>query len=365
MYTRKFGVGMAALVGVLLMATATTARAQPNAGAGAPPVEPTSAIVRRPLQLPEGGPIWGGLGVCYGAFRDGQRPYGEEPTIDQVREDLHILARHWRIARMYGSLGAAELACRVIREDKLPLKLMVGAWIDPEFKFGEDEARTANEHNLKKNRAEVGKAIELANAYPEVVFALNIGNEALVNWSPHRVPTKVIIKYLREARQATKVPVTTCDTELFWRTPESVEVARECDFLGFHAYAMWNKQSLSQAMTWTRAHLAEVRAKHPDLPIVLCETGWATQKGSQGYQAEGITAKPSEEDQELFFRALRDWAIEAKQPYFYFSAFDENWKGGPEPTEVEKHWGVYQADRSPKLVFRGFQSAAPARPVGK
>lgn len=356
---RNLAFGAAAIAAVVIGRWTVSAVAQPGERADGKTPEAARAVTRRPLGLPEGGAIWGGLGVCYGAFRDGQRPYGEEPTIEQVREDLHIIARHWSIVRMYGSLGAAEHACKVIREDKLPLRMMLGAWIDPEFKFGEDEARTANEHNLKKNKAEVGKAIELANAYPDVIFAMNIGNEALVHWSDHRVPTKVIIKYLREARGATKVPVTTCDTELFWNTPESHELARECDFLGFHAYAMWNKQSLSQAMGWTRDRLREVRAMHADLPIVLCETGWATRKGTAGYQAEGITAVPSEEDQELFFRTLRDWAMEAKQPYFYFSAFDENWKGSADPSEVEKHWGVYKADRTPKRVFEGSPTVQP------
>ena len=33
---------------------------------------------------------------------------------------------------------------------------------------------------------------------------------------------------------------------------------------------------------------------------------------------------------------------------FYFEAFDEKWKGGQHPAEVEKHWGVYRSDRTPK-----------------
>ena len=35
---------------------------------------------------------------------------------------------------------------------------------------------------------------------------------------------------------------------------------------------------------------------------------------------------------------------------FYFEAFDENWKGSPEPWEPEKHWGIYRSDRTPKLA---------------
>ncbi len=37
---------------------------------------------------------------------------------------------------------------------------------------------------------------------------------------------------------------------------------------------------------------------------------------------------------------------------FYFEAFDENWKGGDHPDEVEKHWGLFRADRTPKAVLQ-------------
>lgn len=338
---------------LLLLVLSILALAAPRLAAADPESLPVrDDLARRPVTLPDGGAIWGGVGVCYGPFRDGQSPDGAAPTPEQVREDLHILARHFRIVRMYGSRGVTRDACRIIREDKLPLKMMVGAWIGQEVKPDAPADAAPDARVQGENRAEVASAIALSNDYPDVVFALNMANEALVEWSDHRVPPRVIIAYLRQARAAVKVPVTTCDTELFWSKPESREVARECDFLGLHAYAMWNKQTLASSMTWTRERLAEVRALHPDLPILLCETGWATQKGTNGYQAVGIVAKPSEEDQELFFRALRDWATEQKQAYFYFCAFDENWKGGSEPSEVEKHWGVYKADRTPKLLFQ-------------
>lgn len=349
----------AIFVALFVLSTARTlvpAQSAPNS-----PASTTTDFVRRPLVLPTSDEIWGGLGVCYGPFRDGQSPNGKLPSADQIREDLHILARHWRLARLYGSLGVAETACKIIREDKLPLKVMVGAWIAQEKKPDAPEDAAPDAAIANENRAEVEMAVKLANTYPDVVLALNIGNEAMVEWSDHRVRPSVVIHYLRLARGQVKVPVTTCDTELFWNKKESIDVARECDFLGFHAYAMWNKQSLSDAMTWTRDRLSEVRAMHPGIPIVLCETGWATQKGTSGYQAVGIVATPSERDQELFFRTLRDWAIENKQPYFFFSAFDENWKGSSEPTEVEKHWGVYKADRTPKLVFSAAKDA-PASP---
>ena len=36
-----------------------------------------------------------------------------------------------------------------------------------------------------------------------------------------------------------------------------------------------------------------------------------------------------------------------------FEAFDEIWKGSPDPLEPEKHWGLYTVDLQPKQVVRG------------
>jgi exo-beta-1,3-glucanase (GH17 family) len=42
-----------------------------------------------------------------------------------------------------------------------------------------------------------------------------------------------------------------------------------------------------------------------------------------------------------------------KTTVFFFEAFDEPWKGDPNnPMGAEKHWGVFNVDRTPKEVVR-------------
>jgi exo-beta-1,3-glucanase (GH17 family) len=326
-----------------------------------------SAFVVRPLVIPDPAPGQG-WGVCYGPFRDGQHPNtGPHPTREQIREDLHIMAKHWRMIRMYGVGDAARWTAEIIREDKLPVKLLAGVWIASEVRINDrNEVVERDEALAKLNREQVAEAIKLANEYPDVVMAVGVGNETQVAWSTYRTTPEVLLQYLREVRQHIKQPVTTCDDYNFWNKPESREIARNCDFIALHAYAMWNKQLLPDALPWTREQIAAVQSLHPDRRIVLTELGWATQKGTNGYQAIGIIADPGERPQELFYRALENWATQANQPYFYFSAFDEKWKGGDEPNEVEKHWGVFFSDRTPKLVMQSPAQtpvAAPATPA--
>lgn len=295
----------------------------------------------RPLGI-ETSDGWNGAGVCYGEYRDGQSPGGAAPTTEQLREDLHLIAERWSLIRMYGTRNV-ERVCRIIRDDGLPLRIMVGAWLGAE----------SSEEAVAANRSEIEAAIRTASAYPDVVFAINVGNETQVSWSGHRLERDALLAYLQEVRRATDVPVTTCDDFSYWQTAESEPVAELCDFIGLHAYAMWNGQSLRDALPWTREQVAAVQRVHPGKPIVLCETGWATSVHDQGEQARLIKGAAGEREQELFYRAYRDWATEARLPHFYFQAFDERWKGGEHPAEVEKHWGLYNADRTPKLAVQG------------
>lgn len=294
---------------------------------------------QRELQLEVDG-RWIGAGISYGEFRDGQGPDGAQPTDAQILEDLHIMAERWPLIRMYGAQNAARTA-RLIDEHDIPIKIMLGAWIETE----------SSPEAAARNSERVDIVIEAANAHPDVVWAISVGNESQVFWSGHRTDMDALIGYIRRARERTGVPVTTCDDYNFWNREESKAVAAECDFIGLHAYAMWNKQTLVDALSWTREQIDVVRTMHPGLPIVHAETGWATTKHTEGEQGELIIAPAGERQQELFYRAWVSWATEARLPHFYFVAFDENWKGGPHPNEVEKHWGLYEEDRTPKLAI--------------
>ena len=64
-----------------------------------------------------------------------------------------------------------------------------------------------------------------------------------------------------------------------------------------------------------------------------------------------IKGTPGEAEQKTFYEAVRAWAATEQQTVFFFEAFDENWKGGTDPAEVEKHWGLFRADRSAKAAM--------------
>jgi exo-beta-1,3-glucanase (GH17 family) len=142
--------------------------------------------------------------------------------------------------------------------------------------------------------------------------------------------------------------VATADDFGYWLLPESDAVARELDFLVTHVYAMWNGVPLEGALAFTREKYAEVARLHTGLPIVIGEAGWATRKHTEGEQARLIRGEAGEEPQRVFYEQFTDWVVRERITSTWFEAFDEGWKGGPHPDEVEKHWGLFRADRTPK-----------------
>ena len=300
------------------------------------------------------GDEWRGDGISYGPYREGQAPGGAQPSREELREDLLILEQHFSMIRMYGSRGVTAVTCELIREMDLDLKIMVGAWVETERVYDEaGNVISVNFAAVARNDSEVMGAIELANAYPDVVMAVNIGNESQVFWSGHRLRAERLLEFLERAQAATDVPVTTADDYNFWNKPESQAVAAACDFIVLHAYAMWNSQPYDNAIAWTNEQVDAIQALHPDHLIVLGETGWATQKHTEGEQATLIIAPANETLQAGFYADFTAWAAARRLPYFYFSAFDEPWKGGDHPNEVEKHWGLFRVDRTPKPAIQG------------
>ncbi len=218
--------------------------------------------------LPELKGRWIGSAICYGPHRDGQRPGGPSPSAIEIRQDLQLMLPHWNLLRIYGSSEIAETLLEEIKNEKLAMKVMLGAWIAPEA----DAA----------NRQEIDAAIRLANAYPEIVLAVSVGNETLVSWSGHRSPLDRLIDYVRHVRSNVAVPVTVADDFNFWNKPESRALAGEIDFITMHAHPMWNGVQLEDASKWLREQAAAIEAMHSDLDIVIGETGWATSVHDEG-----------------------------------------------------------------------------------
>jgi exo-beta-1,3-glucanase (GH17 family) len=294
-----------------------------------------------------------GRSICYSGYRTGQSPdSGIYPSYEQIREDLLILQGNWQYLRLYDCSQHAETVLKVIDQEGLNFKVMLGAYIGAELNnfgcpWGKIYTITELKKNIKDNLNQIRKLIKLANQYPDIIFALSAGNEATVDWTDHYVPVDKVISYIRMIKNEAKQPVTFCENYVPWYDKLKTMVD-EVDFISIHTYPVWEYKHIHEAMDYTRQNYNSIANLYPDKPVIITEAGWATNSNGRGINPENV----SQELQAVYCTDLVKWSEKEEIMTFVFEAFDEPWKGSPEAMEPEKHWGLYTVDRKPKKVMK-------------
>jgi len=290
--------------------------------------------------------------ICYSGYREGQSPNDMVyPSYEQVKEDLLILARHWKLLRLYESDNHAETVLEVIRREKIDLKVMIGVCLGAEINnencpWGANYTEVTLSNNKDYNKQQIEKLIRLANHYSELVISVSAGNEATAEWTDHLVPVETVIAYVKLLKSSVKQPVTFCENYAAWQG-KLHDLAEEVDFISLHTYPLWEYKSIEEALDYTQANYNSVRYKYPHKPVIITEAGWATNSNDKGIPSKHA----NEEFQKTYYEKLTTWSRENGILTFVFEAFDEAWKGSHEPLEPEKHWGLFTIDRKPKKVM--------------
>jgi len=243
----------------------------------------------------------------------------------------------------------------VITNEKLDFKLMLGAYIEAEMNnfncpwnggvYSEKQLRKNRKSNLNK----LEKLIDLGNHYPDIIFSLSVGNEACVEWTDHYVPENRVLEYVRKVKAKAKQPVTFCENYAPWIL-KLEKLAAEVDFISIHTYPVWEYKHIDESLEYSKENYHSVANKFPGKPVVITEAGWATNSNGRGINPQHV----NEEYQMTYFEKLMEWVERENILTFFFEAFDEPWKGSSEPLEPEKHWGLYKADRTPKMAVKNF-----------
>jgi len=296
-----------------------------------------------------------GKAICYSGFRDGQSPESQiYPSYDEIKEDLLILKEQWKYLRLYDCDQHSEIVLQVIEDEKLDLKVMLGAYIDAEMNNfgcpwggGHSEEKLIN--NKERNLQQINTLIKLANQYPEIIFCLSAGNEATVDWTDHYVPVESVINYVRMIKEHATQPVTFCENYVPWLN-KLKPLVDEVDFISIHTYPVWEYKNIHEAMNFTKENYYSVADLYPDKKVVITEAGWATNSNGRGICPTNVC----EVRQETYYHDLVSWSEEENILTFVFEAFDELWKGSHEDMEPEKHWGLFTIDRKPKKVMQQF-----------
>jgi exo-beta-1,3-glucanase (GH17 family) len=294
-----------------------------------------------------------GRAICYSGFRDGQYPGGPCPSYQEIKEDLQILQHHWKYLRLYDCDPHSELVLEVIEQEGMDFRIMLGAYIEAEMNNfncpwnGGVHSEERLVANLRLNQQKMEKLIALALRYPQIIFSVSVGNEACVDWTDHYVHEDNVLEYARMVKKQIPQPVTFCENYVPWLVKLD-RLAAELDFISIHTYPVWEYRHIQEALDYTKDNYYSVARRYPEKLVMITEAGWATNSNGRGIDPGNV----NQTFQKMYYEKLMTWAESEGIMTFFFEAFDEDWKGSPEPLEPEKHWGLFKTDRTPKLAMK-------------
>ncbi len=335
------------------------------------------------------------LAICYGGYRTHTRD--SQPSVSQIKEDIQLLsAMGIKLLRTYNTkyLEARSImqAISELRKENSTFEMfvMLGAWIDCENAWTKTKPNHERE-NEKANAAEIQRAVELANQYPEIVKVISVGNEAMVKWatSYYVAPTIILkwVNHLQQLKREKGLPedlwITSSDNFASWGGGDSSyhvddlkKLYQAVDYVSIHTYPMhdthynpvfWgvrtNEKTLTQeakvdslmlrSLNYAKGQYLSVKNYMKSIgvnkPIHIGETGWATQSDGL-YGKEGSTAC-DEYKSAKYYQLMREWTNQEKITCFYFEAFDEQWKDANNPKGSENHFGLFTIDGKAKYAL--------------
>ncbi len=330
----------------------------------------------------------GGKAVAYSPYRTStQEPQraSEVITDAQVKQDLDLLVTAGiKLIRLFDSSDkVAQRTLRVIRDNNMDIKVMLGAYVNS---FEYITATVPRASAQAANEDEMSRVVTLAKTFKDQVVAVSVGNETMVTWSFNPISTTVMAGYLKTVRDQITQPVTTDDNYAFYAgfarnaAEQAADVFKQIDFASIHSYAIediaysnfndadplpdWDWQQLGitdpskRAEAMMSAALAKTQKDYmlarnyldkngrANLPIVIGETGWkaADPSGSGRYRYLGHPV-----NQKMYLNRLLDWSISSQHDngpkgIVYFEAFDEPWKGS------DDKWGLFNVNREARCA---------------
>jgi exo-beta-1,3-glucanase (GH17 family)/cellulose synthase/poly-beta-1,6-N-acetylglucosamine synthase-like glycosyltransferase len=244
------------------------------------------------------------------------------PSIAEIDEDLALLQGETHAIRTYTLDGPMQQVPRLAAAHGL--NVTIGAWIGPE---------------AEANDAELERLTAILRQWNRNVVRVMVGNEAILRGD---VSVKELSGYLDRIRRITDVPVGTAEPWHIWLT--NPDLAKHVDFIAVHLLPYWEGLPIDKAVDFAFEKLNLVREAFPGKPVIVGEVGWP----SNGRRNRG--AEASQANQTTFLRRFLSRAEAEGLVYYVMEAFDQPWKvrieGG-----IGSYWGIYNADREPKLTL--------------
>lgn len=258
-------------------------------------------------------------GMCFSAYQEGQNPWGDTITEEQVRRRLEVVRPYTQWIRTFSCTNGHERIPEIAKE--MGFKTMTGAWIS---------------NNKEQNELELASLIQLINK--GVVDIASVGNEVLYRGE---LSEEAVCEYVRRVKQSSgNIPVTYVDAYYqFINRPRLVEA---CDVIPINCYPFWEGAGIETAGLYLQEMYRKTKEAAKGKPVIIAETGWP----SKGAPVDD--ALPSEENYMRYFLDAQTWSEHQQVPCFHFSSFDESWKIHAEGW-AGTSWGIWDVKEQMKF----------------
>jgi exo-beta-1,3-glucanase (GH17 family) len=270
--------------------------------------------------------------ASYTPIRGEETPAAFTVTRERLEQDFALLSEHVGCVRIY-SMKGMELVPEFARAHGL--RLVAGAWVNRE------QADTERE---------IAALIAMANANPDVIDSVLVGNEVLLR---RELGAAQLTTLIRRVRAAVAQPVSYGDVWEFWL--HNAQLGAEVDFVTIHLLPYWENDptGIDGAIEAVAKAHAAIAGEFPGKPILIGETGWP----SEGRRRED--AQPGRVNQARFVRGFLARAEQEGWRYNLIEAFDQPWKRAQEGA-VGGYWGLFDDARRDKGALAGAVSDLPA-----
>ncbi len=254
------------------------------------------------------------FGLDFSPFIEGQDPnLGSTVDERQLTARMQIVSPYTHWIRTFGSTGGLEKSGHIAHS--LGLKAALGTWISSDL--------NANERELTNM---------IASAKAGDADLLIVGSEALLRGD---ISESALINYMNRVKQAVPgIPVGYAD--VYGEILSHPAVIDACDVVLVNYYPYWEGVKVTNAIAEIHGLHQQVVAAAKGKPVIVSETGWPSAGNQIG------DAVPSPENASFYFLNFVSWARANNVNYFYFEAFDEDWKAKYEGPQGA-HWGIWDA----------------------
>lgn len=264
-------------------------------------------------------------GLAFSPYMEQDPTQGAVVSSEKVSALLDIISPYCRWIRTYGATHGLENVPKLAKAKGL--SVAAGCWLS---------------RDKSANATEVASLIKMIKSgYVDLAI---VGTEVLLRGD---LTENELIDYIRQVK-ATGVRTTTNDT---WHELLShPAVMRECDVIMANIYPYWEGIAIDNAIKTLHAHYSQLKQVAGNKEVIIGETGWPSEGNQIG------EAKPSPENASYYFLNFVSYARAKNVKYFYFEAFDEEWKAKYEGPQGA-HWGIWDKNRQMKpgmiRVFNG------------